>query len=389
MSACLMALRNGWRFTYALGATLNTFTWGLYFSFTRYYLGIELGGGTSALILITGLEWVFTLFAVVSGRLVRRIGGRSVTLLGISGALPLLAGLKVHDPNILAVVLSLASFSWAIAWPSILLAVFSGDNITPGRAYSYFTIGSGVGYSLGSTLMGVFYNFAGSGGVFTTLAAMYVVTFLTFYILYPTRELQQRKTDDYKGELDVIHSLLPILVAFSLIVFSRELLYSVGPVKLASEIRKLLPTYSEVVEYTVFGAVFGGITALISVPARIVAGRLSDRFNPLYILASTGVAYLITYWIFVSTEGLIPIIIWQLPLYPFLDVSVNTYIAKYVPKHAMALGFGTVLTFSAIGGLMLLPILMNPEVRADFLGFLVSIAVIIAVTLISIKTIKR
>ncbi|MEM4811840.1 MAG: hypothetical protein QXO85_03195 [Sulfolobales archaeon] len=145
MSACLMALRNGWRFTYALGATLNTFTWGLYFSFTRYYLGIELGGGTSALILITGLEWVFTLFAVVSGRLVRRIGGRSVTLLGISGALPLLAGLKVHDPNILAIVLSLASFSWAIAWPSILLAVFSGDNITPGRAYSYFTIGSGVG----------------------------------------------------------------------------------------------------------------------------------------------------------------------------------------------------------------------------------------------------
>lgn len=385
----LTAIRNGWRLMYALGATLNTFAWGLYFSFTRYYLGIELGGGTPTLILITGLEWVFTLFAVVSSRLVRKIGGRNVTLLGTSGALPLLAGLGVYDPNTLAVVLSLASFSWAIAWPSILLAVFSSGNITPGRAYSYFTIGSGLGYSLGSTLMGVLYNFAGSGGVFTTLAIMYMVTFSTFYILYPTKELQLRKADDYKGKLDVIRSLLPVLVSFSLIVFARELLYSVGPVKLASEIRKLFPTYSEVVEYTFFGAVFGGITALISVPARVIAGRLSDRFNPLHILAFTGIAYLITYWVFVSTEGLIPIITWQLPLYPFLDVSINTYIAKYVPRQTMALGFGTVLTFSAVGGLMLLPILMNPEIRIDFLGFLVSIAVIIAVILISTKTTKH
>lgn len=370
---------------YALGAALNTTTWGLYFSFSRRYLSVELGGGTQVILLITGLEWVFTLFAVISGKLVERLGGRYVILLGITGVLPFVAALRVYDPTVLAIMLSFASFSWAISWPSILSTVFSGDSIMPGSAYSYFTIGSGLGYSIGSMIMGPLYSSLSAVGVFTTIIIIYLVTYLIFFIHYPIKESLRRGMEGKEGSSNTFHTLLLVLVALSLTVFARELLYSVAPIKLTYEVRKVFAPSSELLDYTLFGMFFGGLTALLSVPARVVAGKLSDRYNPLYLLSITSAAYLVTYWLFVTTEGLIPVLVWQLPLYPFLDVSINTYIAKYVPKHTMTLGFGTVLMFSAIGGLLLLPILVSPSITPEFLGLLVTVAVVTSIALIIAK----
>ncbi|MEM4519285.1 MAG: MFS transporter [Sulfolobales archaeon] len=374
-----------WRHMYALGAALNTTTWGLYFSFSRRYLSVELGGGTQVILLITGLEWVFTLFAVISGKLVERLGGRYVILLGITGVLPFVAALRVYDPTVLAIMLSFASFSWAISWPSILSTVFSGDSIMPGSAYSYFTIGSGLGYSIGSMIMGPLYSSLSAVGVFTTIIIIYLVTYLIFFIHYPVKESLRRGMEGKEGSSNTFHTLLLVLVALSLTVFARELLYSVAPIKLTYEVRKVFAPSSELLDYTLFGMFFGGLTALLSVPARVVAGKLSDRYNPLYLLSITSAAYLVTYWLFVTTEGLIPVLVWQLPLYPFLDVSINTYIAKYVPKHTMTLGFGTVLMFSAIGGLLLLPILVSPSITPEFLGLLVTVAVVTSIALIIAK----
>ncbi|MCX8186212.1 MAG: MFS transporter [Sulfolobales archaeon] len=377
-------VRDMWRRMYALGAALNTANWGLYFSFSRRYLSVDLGGGTQSVLLITGLEWVFTLFAIASGKLVQVLGGRYVVFLGVTGFIPFIAALGIHNPMTLAVVLSFASFSWAISWPSILSAVFSGG-ISPGKAYSYFTLGSGLGYSFGSLAMGPIYSALRAEGVFTTMAVIYLLTYLIFFIQYPTKGPSRHGLRDVSESPNAILKLIPVLTAFSFIVFARELLYSIAPLKLTYEIREVFTPTSELVEYTLFGTVFGGITALLSVPARVLAGKLSDRYNPAKILFAISIAYLITYWLFVTTEGLIPIIVWQLPLYPFLDVSINTYIARYVPRHAVTLGFGTVLTFSAIGGLLLLPILANPEITTEFIGSLVTSAVIVSIALIAPK----
>ncbi len=374
-----------WRYVYALGAALNTATWGLYFSFTRRYLSVELGGGTQTLLLISGLEWAFTLFAILSSKLVEKVGSKYVALLGITGVIPFIVALRIYDPNILAVILSLASLSWALSWPSILQAVFSGDDLTPGRAYGYFTVGSGIGYSLGSMAMGILYGLTGAEGVFITIVLMYAVTYLIFFKLYPAEKPHRIYSRNYGGNRGVIYGTLPALIALSLTVFTREILYSIAPLKLSSEILKVLPASSELTEYTLFGVVFGGITALLSVPARITAGKLSDKYNPLIILSATSSAYLITYWSFVRTEGLVPIIVWQIPLYPFLDVSINAYIAKHVPRHAMTLGFGTALMFSAVGGLMLLPVLMMQNTSPEFLGCLVTASTTLAVLIIALK----
>ncbi len=237
---------------YSLAAALNTAVWGLYFSFTRLYISVELEGGIQAVLFITGLEWGFTLFAVASGRLASRVGDKGLVCVGAMGFLPFLIALGVRSPFTLAVILSLSSFTWAISWPSILSAVFSGVGVSPGRVYSYFTVGTGVGFSVGSAFMGPLYTLIGPEGVFLVIAIMYVTTYLIFAVFFP-RGSDVRVRKDYgllSGSRDVLQRLIPVLVALSLTVLAREILYAVAPSKLSSELEEVMTASSELVKYT-------------------------------------------------------------------------------------------------------------------------------------------
>lgn len=374
-----------WRTMYSVAATLYMTTWGLYFSFTRRYISVELGGGLQSIILITGLEWGFTLLAVVSGRLTRRVDEKNLILLGSAGCLPFLAAMTTRDPTELAVVLSFYSFTWAVSWPPVLSTVMSDASISPGRAYSYFTIGTGLGYSIGSACMGPIYGVAGPEGAFTALTLAHLAAYSILIAFFPKNI--NSKTFKHEGREDLsikgtVNRLAPVLVAVSLTVFARELLYSVAPSKLSAELESLVGSSSTLTEYTLFGIVYGGFTAVLSIPARVAAGRLTDKHDPLKVFALTTVAYLLDYWVFVKSWGWASILIWQLPLYPFLDTAVNTYIARQVPRSTMASGFGLAIAFDAIGGLMLLPLLSSPYLSPDFIGYVVTAATTASVILV-------
>ncbi len=375
-----------WRLTYSLGAILSSLTWGLYYSFTRRYIGVELGGGLYALMLITGLEWGFTLFAVVAGKLAKSVGDKNLVLLGFTGVVPFLLALSSRDPLILSIILSFSSLSWALSWPSILTAVFSSSGVSPGRAYSYFTMGTGVGYSVGSSIMGVFYNIVGPEGLFIVIAVIYFLTYLVFAVFFPKKSPQAELRTSSAGISSWdFRKFLIILIALTLTVFSRELLYAVAPSKLSLELGNILDSPSVWIEYLLFGIVFGGFTALLSIPARVIAGRLADRYNPLLIFSWTTLAYLLVYWTFVKSEGLLTLIIWQIPLYPFLDTAINTYIAKQTPKEIMTTGFGITIFFNALGGLMLLPLLANPSLDVNFLGYVVTVTTSFSILLVLVS----
>lgn len=372
---------------YSLGAVLSSLTWGLYFSFTRRYIGVELSGGLQAIILITGLEWGFTLFAVIAGKLVKHVGDKNLVSLGITGAVPFLLALSTRDPLTLSIILSFSSLSWALSWPSILTTVFSSSGISPGRAYSYFTIGTGIGYSVGSSIMGLFYGVLGPEGLFAIIAVTYFLTYLIFIMFFPKRTA---RAEFKAGNSDWgLRKLLVVLLALSLTVFSRELLYAVAPSKLSLELENILGVSFKWVEYLLFGVVYGGFTALLSIPARIVAGRLTDKHNPLKLFSLTTLAYMLVYWALVRSEGLLTLLIWQIPLYPFLDTAINTYIAKQAPKETMTASFGVTIFFNALGGLMLLPLLANPNLDVDFLGYVVTVATTSSILLVSISYSKN
>ena len=376
-----------WRLMYSLGAFLNAFMWGLYFSFTRRYISVELGGGLQAIMLITGLEWGFTLFAVIVGRLAKYLSDRDLVLVGITGTVPFLLASSNQEPLTLSLILSFSSLSWALSWPSILTAVFSSSTISPGRAYSYFTIGTGVGYSIGSSVMGVFYNIVGAKGLFIIIATTYFITYSIFVVFFP------KKAGRIKHEISGLSNLswgfkkklLMVLPALSLTVFSRELLYAVAPSKLSLELENMLSSSSRWVEYLLFGVVYGGFTSLLSIPARILAGMITDKHNPLVLFSLTTLAYMVVYWTFVKSGGVLALLIWQIPLYPFLDTAINTYIAKQTPREAMTTSFGITIFFNALGGLMILPLLASPSLDTDFLGYVVTLATTLSVILTSIS----
>lgn len=375
-----------WRSMYALGAVLSSLTWGLYFSFTRRYIVVELGGGLQAIILITGLEWGFTLFSVISGKLVKRVGDRNLVSLGITGAVPFLLALSTREPLTLSIILSFSSLSWALSWPSILTTVFSGSGVSPGRAYSYFTVGTGIGYSVGSSIMGIFYGLIGAEGLFVIIAATYFLTYLIFIVFFPGETTQAEPEADKPSNTNWnLKKLSVVLLALSLTVLSRELLYAAAPSKLSLELENLLGVSHERMEYLLFGVVYGGFTALLSIPARIAAGRLVDKYNPLTLFSLTTLAYMLVYWALVRSEGLLTLLIWQIPLYPFLDTAINTYIAKQALKETMTASFGVTIFFNALGGLMLLPLLANPNIDTNFLGYVVTAATTLSILLVSIS----
>ncbi|MCC6015364.1 MAG: MFS transporter [Desulfurococcaceae archaeon] len=367
------------RLAYSLAATLSTFMWGIYFSFTRRYLSVELGGGTRAVLLITGLEWVYAFFAVLAGRLVNTLGGRNLIRLSSIGFLPLLAAATLRDPNLLALVLSLSSLAWSVSWPVILTAVFSSSRGRYGWVYSIFTLGTGLGWSAGSVAMGFIYSAGGPVLVFSTCSLLYLLSYLIFSELCPgDAELHSKDPREGFGE---VRRLWYILIPYTLTVFSRELYYSVAPVKLSTELAKLLRDSPESLQYVAFGIVYGGITSILSIPTRVICGKLTDLYNPLLLLVISSLAYLVSYWGFVLTEGLVSIVIWQLPLYPLVDTAVSVGLAKATSGSSRTTALGASLAFSALGGLAVLPLTASPELSQGVIGALVTFALTISITL--------
>lgn len=363
-----------WRTIYSIGAMLNSITWGLYFSFTRRYLTVDLKGGIEAMLLITGLEWGLTLFASLSDKLSRILGDRNVILLGVSGFVFMFSPIFIDKPYVLAFPLSMASFTWAISWPIILSAVFVDTVDAFGKTYSYFTFGTGIGFSVGSILMGFLFNSIGPKGISVIMGLMYLTTYILFTLFFPSHRVANNEARDSDGPRyrDLLKISFPFMISISLSVFARELLFATAPYKLNMEIERVLGTDHSGLEYVVFGIVYGGVTSILSIPVRILSGILVDKYSPLSVYIISVLLYTGLYWSFMKTSGLISLLLWQIPLFPLQDTSINTYIAKQFPGKNRALGFGISIVFSAMGGLMLLPLLANPRQDVEFLGYLIT-----------------
>ncbi|MEM1623867.1 MAG: MFS transporter [Sulfolobales archaeon] len=378
-----------WRIFYSIAATLNTIMWGTYFSFTRRYIGVDLGGGLHSILLLTGLEWLYVLFALVAARFSRSIGKRNSILAGALGSVPLAVSIMVKDPTSLALILSTTSLAWAITWPLVMTAVFSGTSARFGKVYSLFTVGTGFGFSIGSSIMGVLHYAGGPALVFAFCSVLYAVTYAIFYAFYPkiedtgdARELEPRAS--------WIRNLGYVIAAYTLLVFCRELYYAVAPIKLSAEISKVMSGATEESQYIAFGILYGGLTAFLSIPVRLAVGYIVDRYDPRILIAASFVLYTVSYWAFILLEGIASIIVWQLPLYPVVDTSVNVLLARSSSGDARTHALGAGLAFSAIGGLGVLPLIANPQIDPASIGILVAITAVLGLVLTSLGlTLKR
>ncbi|MEM4758913.1 MAG: hypothetical protein QXX10_04495, partial [Desulfurococcaceae archaeon] len=114
-----------------------------------------------------------------------------------------------------------------------------------------------------------------------------------------------------------------------------------------------------------------------------------DYFGSIKIYVFTVIGYTTIYWLFVETRGLIPILVWQIPLYPFLDISFNVYVAQNLDSRNLVSGFGATHAFTAIGGLMLTPILITQDINLRVAGFMITLLNTISIILISITKTEK
>ncbi|MEM4970495.1 MAG: MFS transporter [Sulfolobales archaeon] len=380
-----MLYRGSRRLYYLLAIFLTNMTWGLYFVSTRHYLSVELGGGAGIILFIAGLEWLYMLFAIFAGRLSRILGARQLIFLGFLGAVPPIIAIYVKDPYLLSIILSSSNLPWALSWPIIVSAIMGYGGDKPGIAYGFFTVGSSIGYSIGSICSGILRSIGGIPLVLISISIFYILSYSIYFKLYQSREYNAERGSVYGNELGIsenIYPLIYVLASYSLIVLSRELLYSIAPYRIDAEIARVFPGINDSSRYVLFAIFFGGLTSILSAPARILAGILSDRYNPIYLLMVIGMGYLSIYWLFAMGEGIFVLLAWQIPLYPFLDVSINTYIARYYHGEARIFGLGAVLFSSSIGGLLQLLIFItsNPDIRS--IGYAISISIAISLALL-------
>lgn len=363
---------------YGVVSTLEMLGWGIYLAFFARYLSVALKGGAEAVVVFTSLNWGFTLLSVLVSKLLSIMSERGVILLGMLCSIPPFIVLFSNDPLIIASIAPLSALPWGLMWSVVVKSVFHSSSDRPGWGYGVFTAGRGVGAFLGSVLTGPLYAVGGTLMVVIAIAFALTVSVFSYYGLH--KDSSMTLNGNTPRVTPVISKLWMFYASLVAVVFARELLYAMGPPKLDSDLKLLLKDVPEWVEYAVFGAVYSG-GALLSPIARLLAGRLVDRHGALPVYLCTTVGYAALYWIFMKTSGVTPILAWQIPLFPFLDTSVNVYVAKNLDVHEIPLGVASSLTFTAIGGLLVLLVLLPGRIHVDLAGLVMSSACVLAALL--------
>ncbi len=338
-----------WFRVFVVASFLHSFAWGIYYAFTRYYIVGNLGG-YSLLLLLVGAEWGLPVFSVLFGALAERYGRRVFIGLGASGALSFLVAPFVADPLLYVAVLSYASFAWGMSWPCVLAPVLGGGR-GAGRRYGVFSLSGTVGWCVGSVVEGVLY-ISLQGYVLVVAGLCYLLAYVLYFVAFP-------READHGGEgvnlvefVEAAVALLPIFVSVALSIFGMELAYNVIAVKLREEIKALAASlgFDKSVVPVLYGIMYGGLPAVLAVPARVAAGVIADKVEPVVMLACVEAVYSVYMLGLQAMSGLPVILLWQLPLYPFYDIATYTAVARHSPERLRAYATSVVVTAKSIGG---------------------------------------
>jgi len=363
---------------YTLALTTSSCGWGVFYTFTTRYIAVELHGGTLSIYVFTGASWFFTLFSLLAETVARILTERKALLLGVLVIIPLILGVQITEPITVALVFASTSIPWAITWPVVLKVVFSRRRRGLGREYGAFTVFSGWGFMAGSLLAGFLYATGGVVLVYAVTALLVSMPFIIYYTYYTPSSSVSKTSISIISPLKILRYTLTAICIF---VLSRELFLTQGPVKINRELETLLPAQGEWVYYVLYGLVYSG-GALISPVARVVAGRLVDKYGSRSVLAATFTGYTLLYWSFIKTSGIIPLVLWQIPLFPLYDVAVNTHVAKLLPSPLHIQGFALVTAFTATGGSLVTLLLFLGIEDVNVVGLLVTITSLISFTLL-------
>lgn len=374
-----------WFKLYVVASFLHVMAWGMYFAISRFYIVDNLGGGYAALMILAAVEWGAPATSILWSRLVDVVGREKLVLLGASGAMAFALMAFVREPQSFIALAAYASLAWGAAYPVILTPVLGSSS--PGRSYSLFSIGNTLGWAAGSLAMGVIEGVSSPKIVFLASSALYGAAYALFYTLLPRDTKSFRSTVD---EVSKSFSESPYLfAAVVLATMGIELGFNIFAVKLRHVVEELAKPFEA---NLVYGLLYGFTPSLLSIPTRVLAGRLADCRDPSLLLLSAEVAYIAYFVALYTSSGVATMIVWQLPIYPFYDVGLYATVARSSPNYVKPRAIGATLTAQSVGGsliALLSPIANSYGVDACIYAICISLALSSTLTAMHRKIMVR
>lgn len=315
----------------ALAQLLHVAGWGAYYALTRMlYSGQE-----RFLLALAAAETLPTAAGVAGGLLAEARGYRAALGFGLVEAASLTAaGLLVHSPPGLWLTAFIASLAWSIAGPQVYAFTLTATGLGAeelGRVMA----GATLGFSIGAGLAPLAAEHLDPGLVLAGFGAAVAASYIIALSVAHGRPLRG-PGEGLRGRLGRV-ALVAATAASA--YTGTETLGSVYLGRLSREVGASL--------YSAANAAAG----LIGAAARPLAGRLVDRRGADRVLVVTLLAYSAYTLILDRVHGLLFLVVWLTPLFPFLDTSLYKLAATLLGE---ALGASVVSSSYSITGAVLL-----------------------------------
>ncbi len=334
-----------WFIGYAAAQAFFWLGFSIYYTYTRMYVEDLLGQNYAFIALLVGAEEAPLLLAVLLGYLADKMGRRKALLLGFGEAIAVgLMGLT--SIWMLPFLAAIAASFYAIAYSAltgIILASVGGS----GWKYSLVTLLSSIGWAMGGVIAGVLYGY-GPMAEYGCSASFVALGYLLAYMLAPSSEDGAKTRVSTRQVITAAYKLVPITASIVLSATGLMLFYGAVSLKLAREVNDPI----------LFGLVYSTLSALLGALVRPLAGLLTDRVDPLVLMVVSSLAYTVLNFGIAIAHGIILVVLWLTPIYPFRDVAIYMAVSRSLPRELQATAAGMVSFAISLSGIII--VLISP-----------------------------
>ncbi|HIQ24071.1 MAG TPA: hypothetical protein EYH50_03385 [Pyrodictium delaneyi] len=306
-------------------------SWSTYYVLTRKLYN----DNPEFLVMLAAAETLPTAAGVLGAILAEKRGYHAALALGVlEGLFLAMVGVFIDQPMMMWASALLASLFWSTSGPQILgytMTLSSGS----GTVLGIVLAGSTLGWSIGGALAPIVSDAIGPGRVILIAGASTMIVYLTLILFF--NNLKPDKEERGRRWIPLI--LATVLLA-SLVFTGTEIIGSLYMAKLSIEAGS-----------STGYAAANAATGLIATVTRPAVGSIVDRAGEGLVLTAGLAAYTVYTMLLSSLHGLAFILVWLLPVYPFVDTSLYKLAARLLGD---AMGSAAVSSGYSVTGLILL-----------------------------------
>ncbi len=338
-----------WRIGFYTYMLLSSLVFGMYLVLSRDLIKTSLGYDYRFVTSLVAAETLPMLFSVLGGGLSDIIGRRKILIIGMTASIPLYL-MSEYGLAYLPILAAAYITLWTTSSPAVT-GTFLDVTSSSGMEYSLYAMFGSIGWGVGGLVAGLIKDALGAGLAFKLASAAISIAFLSAYLSYPKEHVSIRATpyEVFKG----VRRVSLIFIAVVGLLASVNLFYGSFSLRL----REIAGSA------TIFGLVYTTLPAIAGSLVRPVAGYLSDRFQPEDLLLLTAFAYILLFPLMSMSYGLTAIILWLIPLYPFMDQGSMISVSRQLQSSLQGVAAGVISTASSVAGLLVLLASRTPLVN--------------------------